>query len=92
MSAPVRLADVVAALGGELCGGSAGGLVDAGAVPISRLSPLESADATSLSFLSNPRYGAQLAASRAACVIVAPTMREAALAHAQKQATRQQAA
>jgi len=83
MFAPVRLADVVAALGGELCGGlgggSAGALADVGDLPISRLSPLESADATSLSFLSNPRYGAQLAASSAACVIVAPAMREAAL-------------
>jgi len=73
---PVRLAEIVAALaadcGGELCGD--------GATVIERLAPLESADGASLSFLSNPRYGAQLAASQAACVIVAPAMREAALA------------
>ena len=69
---PLRLADIVAALGGELCGD--------GQTVITMLAPLESADAASLSFLSNPRYGAQLAASAAACVIVSPGMREAALA------------
>lgn len=69
---PVRLADIVAALGGELCGD--------GQTVIDRLAPLESADAASLSFLSNPRYGPQLAASGAACVIVSPAMRDAALA------------
>ena len=58
MPTPVRLADVVAALGGELCGGDGGAAERA----ITRLAPLESADAGSLSFLSNPRYGAQLAA------------------------------
>lgn len=69
---PLRLADIVAALGGELCGDDQ--------TVITMLAPLESADAASLSFLSNPRYGAQLAASAAACVIVSPGMREAALA------------
>jgi UDP-3-O-[3-hydroxymyristoyl] glucosamine N-acyltransferase len=77
---PVRLAEIVAALGGELCAAGRGGLADAGAAVITRLAPLESADASSLSFLSNPRYGVQLAASAAACVIVSPAMREAALA------------
>ena len=105
MPTPVRLADVVAALGGELCGGDGGGGGDATGVgggvfggvvrgvvrgvvgstaaaerPITRLAPLESADASSLSFLSNPRYAAQLAASAAACVIVGPAMRDAAVA------------
>jgi len=76
---PVRLADVVAALGGELCGphGDAAALA---ATVVNRLSPLESADAASLCFLANPRYAAQLAASAAACVIVAPALRDAALA------------
>ena len=73
---PVRLGDIVLALqgliAGELCGD--------GDLPIQRLAPLESADAGSLSFLSNPRYAAQLAASAAGCVIVAPALREAALA------------
>ncbi len=70
--AAVRLADVVASLGGELCG-------DAELV-IRRLATLESADSSSLSFLAHPRYAKQLAASGAACVIVGPAMKDAALA------------
>jgi len=72
MPTSVRLADVVAALGGELYGD--------GQALVSRLAPLESADAGSLSFLSNPKYAAQLAVTHAACVIVAPALRDAALA------------
>ncbi len=71
-----RLADIVAELGGDLEAGPQGDLK----APIERLAPLESADAASLSFLANPRYAAQLAASAAACVVVAPAMREPALA------------
>ena len=76
MPGPVRLAEVVASLGGELCGGPA----DVAERPITRLAPIESADDNSLSFLSNPRLVAQLATSSAACVIVAPALREQALA------------
>ena len=76
VSTAVRLGDIVLALQGvmaaELCGD--------GDLSIQRLAPLESADAASLSFLANPRYAAQLAASAAGCVIVAPGMRDAALA------------
>ena len=72
MPTPVRLADVVAALGGVLHGDDQ--------LPISRLAPLESADATSLSFLANPRYAAKLAASAAGCVIVAPAQQDVATA------------
>jgi UDP-3-O-[3-hydroxymyristoyl] glucosamine N-acyltransferase len=68
----LRLGDIVAALGGELQGDPA--------LAIEGLAPLESAGAQHLSFLSNPRYQPQLQASRAGCVIVAPAMREAALA------------
>jgi UDP-3-O-[3-hydroxymyristoyl] glucosamine N-acyltransferase len=68
----LRLGSIVEALGGELCGDPER--------PIEGLAPLESATPTQLSFLSNPRYQQQLAASRAACVIVAPAMREAAVA------------
>jgi len=68
---PVRLADVVAALGGVLHGD--------GELPITRLAPLESADPGSLSFLANPRYAAKMATSSAACVIVAPAQQELAL-------------
>ncbi len=80
MPSPVRLAEIVSALGGELCVAQGADLAQAQGTVIGRLAPLESADATSLSFLSNPRYGAQLTASAAACVIVSPAMREAALA------------
>ncbi len=47
---------------------------------IQALAPLESADAHSLSFLSSPKYRHQLAATQAACVIVAPAMKDDALA------------
>jgi len=67
------LADVVAALGGALHGD--------GSLRITRLAPLETADANSLSFLANPRYAAKLAASAAGCVIVAPAQQDLALAH-----------
>ncbi|MCM2252161.1 MAG: UDP-3-O-(3-hydroxymyristoyl)glucosamine N-acyltransferase [Ramlibacter sp.] len=68
----LRLGAIVEALGGELCG-------DAGRT-IEGLAPLESATPAQLSFLSNPKYAQQLAASRAGCVIVGPSQREAALA------------
>ena len=68
----VSLADVIAALGGDLHGASE--------TQITRIGPLEAADAGTLSFLSNPRYQAQLASSAAACVIVAPAFAEAAAA------------
>ncbi|MES2718795.1 MAG: UDP-3-O-(3-hydroxymyristoyl)glucosamine N-acyltransferase [Pseudomonadota bacterium] len=72
MPTPVRLADVVAALGGALHGD--------GDQAITRLAPLESADGSSLSFLANPRYAAKMAASAAACVVVAPAQQDLALA------------
>ena len=67
----VQLGQILDALGGELVGGRR-------EIPISRIAPLETADAGSISFLSNPRYEAQMAASKAACVVVAPGMRAAA--------------
>lgn len=69
----VRLRQIVEALGGTIEGGG-------GDVEILRIAPLDSAEPGDLAFLSNPRYRQQLAASRAACVIVAPAMREEALA------------
>ena len=68
----VELGALIADLGGELTGDPA--------LKVTRLGPLESADAQTLSFLSNPRYQGQLASSQAACVIVSPAMREAAVA------------
>jgi UDP-3-O-[3-hydroxymyristoyl] glucosamine N-acyltransferase len=68
----LQLADFIASLGGELHGDPA--------LRIEGLAPLESAQPEHLSFLSNPRYRAQLEASRAGCVIVAPALLEPALA------------
>ncbi len=68
----MRLGEIVDALGGELHG-------DAGRA-IDGLAPLEAATPQQLSFLSNPRYRAQLAVSRAACVIVGRAMQAEALA------------
>lgn len=58
------LAEIVARLGGELSGD--------GATAVLRLAPLDSAGPGELSFLSNPKYRARLAATRAAAVIMAP--------------------
>ena len=71
----LRLGHIVDALGGSLEG--EGAVAD---TVISRIAPLEVAGPGDLSFLSNPRYQQQLAASRAACVIVAPALRDVALA------------
>jgi UDP-3-O-[3-hydroxymyristoyl] glucosamine N-acyltransferase len=68
----LQLGEIVAALGGTLHGDPA--------LRVEGLAPLESAQPADLSFLSNPKYRAQLGASRAGCVIVAPALREAALA------------
>jgi UDP-3-O-[3-hydroxymyristoyl] glucosamine N-acyltransferase len=67
-----RLGDIAAHLGGELIGDAE--------LRITRIGPLEGATPSTISFLSNPRYQQQLAQSQAACVIVAPAMRDAAAA------------
>ncbi|MGD9774124.1 UDP-3-O-(3-hydroxymyristoyl)glucosamine N-acyltransferase [Diaphorobacter sp.] len=69
----LRLGQIVDALGGSLEGADRNS-------EIFRIAPLESAGSGDLAFLNNPRYQSQLAASQAACVIVAPGMRAAALA------------
>ena len=68
----LRLAQLIDALGGTLEGDPQ--------QCIERLAPLETAGPQDLSFLSNPRYQQQLAASRAACVIVGPSMLDVARA------------
>ena len=67
------LGNIVDALGGSL----EGGLRD---TAVLRIAPLETAGPGDISFLSHPRYQQQLAASRAACVIVGPAMHAVALA------------
>ena len=66
------LGEIAAQLGGELVG-------DPG-LRITRIGPLEGATSSTLSFLSNERYRAQLETTRAACIVVAPPMRDAAVA------------
>ena len=68
----VRLGDLAKLLKAELVG-------DAG-LEVSRIGTLDSADESTISFLSNPRYQAQLSTTRAACVIVSPALREQAAA------------
>ena len=47
---------------------------------VSRIAPLETADADSIGFLAHPRYVAQLQTTAAGCVIVSATNRDAAAA------------
>ncbi|QHJ01385.1 UDP-3-O-(3-hydroxymyristoyl)glucosamine N-acyltransferase [Xylophilus rhododendri] len=66
----MSLQQLVAELGGELHGD--------GQVLVRGIAPLETAGPGDIAFLSHPRYAQQLAASQAACVIVAPAMADAA--------------
>ncbi len=68
----VRLGDIAALLGGELHGDAA--------MEVDRIGPLETADIRTIGFLANPRYQSQLSQTQAACVIVAPGLRDAAAA------------
>ena len=65
-----RLGDIAAHVGGELVGDPER--------RITRIGPLDTATPTTLSFLAHPRYQQQLATTQAACVIVAPALRDAA--------------
>lgn len=69
--AATTLGEIAREVGGELIGDPE--------LPIDRIGPLdERATPATISFLANPRYAAQLASTRAGCVIVAPAQREAA--------------
>lgn len=67
----LSLGSIVEVLGGELHGSPE--------LLIEGIATLEAAGSTDLSFLSNIKYQNQLTASKAACVIVSPQMRELAL-------------
>jgi UDP-3-O-[3-hydroxymyristoyl] glucosamine N-acyltransferase len=69
---PLRLADIVDALGGDLHG-DAQHLIDG-------LAPLQTAGAQHISFLSHPKYQSQLVNSAAGCVIVHPDFEASARA------------
>mgnify|MGYP000355457302 CR=1 FL=1 len=62
----LTLGAIVEALGGRLLGPSD--------MPISGLAPLQSAQPSHISFLSQARYQSQLAGSLAGCVIVSPAL------------------
>ncbi|OWQ93913.1 UDP-3-O-(3-hydroxymyristoyl)glucosamine N-acyltransferase [Roseateles aquatilis] len=68
----VLVSELIAALGGDLVGASD--------VAIRAIAPLEDAGVDAISFLSNPKYEAQLTTTGAACVIVSPKLAEAAAA------------
>jgi UDP-3-O-[3-hydroxymyristoyl] glucosamine N-acyltransferase len=63
----VRVSNLSALLGGEVIG--------AADLIVERIGSLQSADDTTVSFLSNPRYATQLESTRAGCVIVSPGFR-----------------
>ena len=64
------LGELAAQLGAELIGDPA--------QVVSHIASLDSADASAISFLSNPRYLPALATSKAGCVIVSPLHRDTA--------------
>jgi UDP-3-O-[3-hydroxymyristoyl] glucosamine N-acyltransferase len=68
------LGELVAALGGTLVGDAS--------TTIERIAPLATADRHAITFLANPRLRAQLDATQAACVIVAPSMLAAVVGRA----------
>jgi UDP-3-O-[3-hydroxymyristoyl] glucosamine N-acyltransferase len=68
----VALREIAGQLGGELIGD--------GGLRIARIATLEAATPDAIAFLANPKYRAQLATTKAACVIVAPTLRDEAAA------------
>ena len=62
----IRLGQLIEQLGGSLHGDPD--------FLVQKISPLETATSSSLSFLSNPLYRSQLATTEAGCVIVSPEM------------------
>jgi len=68
----LQLGDLVDRLGGELHGAPR-------STELVRIAPLETAGPHDIAFLSNPRYQQQLLNSKAACVIVAPSMQALAV-------------
>jgi len=72
MPTEVALREIAGQLGGELLGD--------GELRIARIATLEGATPDAITFLANPKYRAQLATTRAGCVIVAPGVRDEAAA------------
>jgi UDP-3-O-[3-hydroxymyristoyl] glucosamine N-acyltransferase len=68
----ISVAELAAMVGGEALGDPA--------LRCHRIGPLATADNATVSFLSHPRYRAQLEASTAGCVLVSPELRDAVAA------------
>jgi UDP-3-O-[3-hydroxymyristoyl] glucosamine N-acyltransferase len=68
----VALREIAGQLGGELVGN--------GELRVARIATLEGATPDAISFLANPKYRAQLATTKAGCVIVGPAARDEAVA------------
>jgi UDP-3-O-[3-hydroxymyristoyl] glucosamine N-acyltransferase len=68
----ISLGELTDALGGTLLGDRA--------LRVCSIAPLESADATAVAFLANPKYKSQLQHTQAACVIVPPHLADEAAA------------
>ena len=62
----VSIGEIVDLVGGEFAG--------AGGTPITSVAPLASANSAQLSFLSNPKYSAELAATKAGAILVPKKM------------------
>ncbi|MBC8055505.1 MAG: UDP-3-O-(3-hydroxymyristoyl)glucosamine N-acyltransferase, partial [Rhizobiales bacterium] len=70
----VGLHDIAAALGGELTGAAE----QIAAARIDRIGPIEGATPSTITFISSARLRPLLEASSAGCVIVGPSLRDAA--------------
>jgi len=66
------LGEIIAQLGGELVGDAA--------LRVDRLGSLDSATRTTLCFIASERFRSQIETTQAACIIVAPALRDAAAA------------
>jgi UDP-3-O-[3-hydroxymyristoyl] glucosamine N-acyltransferase len=74
------MASDVAVTVGSIAEVLGGVVVGPATLEISAVRPLETAGPADISFLANPRYAGQLAGTRAACVILAPSMLQQAQA------------
>jgi len=66
------VAEIAARLGGEVLGDAT--------LAITRIAPIDAADAASIAFVAHPKYRAQLATTQAGCVIVGSALRDEAAA------------
>ncbi len=80
MIAGYALGEIVAALAAQQRSVPPAELIGDPELRITRIGPLDRADSSTLSFLSNPRYRSQLQQTAAACVIVAPAFADEAAA------------